>query len=270
MWGQSYLDVVRAHGATPLTVRYTTGSGHRRLRRRARRPARSARGRLAGGRRADRAGRPLDGGAGHPRGPRRRPVAGASGSPTSSPWAPRTRERPWSGPLSEGWRWPRRCRSRLRWLPWATSAAPGSRTSGSPTSPPPRPVPDWHLVAASLRPRDAVGLVGRARSGLLGPLGDGLVSVGAPSPSRSTSPRGAWSSTTPATWPCWTIPRRPTSCGRSWRPRESPPLTPPAVGHHVPMDLAALRTCAARHPPALAGLRRGVRRRHARVGPRGT
>ena len=25
MWGQSYLDVVRAHGATPLTVRYTTG-----------------------------------------------------------------------------------------------------------------------------------------------------------------------------------------------------------------------------------------------------
>jgi pimeloyl-ACP methyl ester carboxylesterase len=37
--------------------------------------------------------------------------------------------------------------------------------------------PDWHLVAATLRPRDAVGIVGRARSGLLAPLGDGLVSV---------------------------------------------------------------------------------------------
>jgi hypothetical protein len=41
----------------------------------------------------------------------------------------------------------------------------------------PTPGPDWHLVAATLRRAAPTGVMDRARSGLLGPLGDGLVTV---------------------------------------------------------------------------------------------
>ena len=151
-------------------------SGHRRLRCRARRPARPARRRLAGGRRADRAGRPLDGRTGHPRGARRRP-----------PWRRLVSDvitlgTPHSGAPLE--------RAAVRGLALASSlpvtaplAALGDERStgikdlGIADVAPATAGPDWHLVAASLRPRDAVGIVGRARSGLLGPLGDGMVSV---------------------------------------------------------------------------------------------
>ncbi|HSO02886.1 MAG TPA: hypothetical protein VLQ92_00275, partial [Candidatus Limnocylindrales bacterium] len=37
--------------------------------------------------------------------------------------------------------------------------------------------PRWHLVAATLAQGNARGVVGRARSGALGPLGDGLVTL---------------------------------------------------------------------------------------------
>ena len=140
MWGQSYLDVVRAHGATPMTVRYTTGQAIA----------------DSGAELADLLDRLVAAWpvavdrivlVGHSMGGwssvRPSPPAGpgARGSRTSSPSGRHTRERRWSGPLSVGWRWPRRCRSWLLGQPLAMSAARGSRTSGSLTSHTPLPVP---------------------------------------------------------------------------------------------------------------------------------
>ena len=176
MWGQSYLDVARAHGATPLTVRYTTGQaiadsgaeladlldllvaawpvgvdrivlvGHSM-------GGLVIREALASGRRwrglvsdvitlgTPHSGAPLERAA-------VRGLALASALPVTAPLAALGDER-----------------------------STGIKDLGISDVAPATAGPDWHLVAASLRPRDAVGIVGRARSGLLGPLGDGMVSV---------------------------------------------------------------------------------------------
>lgn len=176
MWGQSYLDVVRAHGAIPITVRYTTGqaiadSGAELAdlldRLVAAWPVAVERivlvGHSMGGlviREALAAGRPsrervsdvITLGTPHSGAPLERAavrgLARASSLPVVAPWAALGDER-----------------------------STGIKDLGIADVAPVTAGPEWHLVAASLRPRDAVGLMGRARSGLLGPLGDGMVSV---------------------------------------------------------------------------------------------
>jgi pimeloyl-ACP methyl ester carboxylesterase len=176
MWGQSYLEAARSQGATPLTVRYTTGqaiadSGAELA---------DLLDRLVGTwpvavERIVLVGHSMGGlvireglaRAGHWRGlvsdvitlgtPHAgaplervavRGLALAASVPVTAPFAALGDER------STG----------IKDLGIAAVAAPS-------------PGPDWHLVAATLRQQDAVGAVGRARSGLLGPLGDGLVTV---------------------------------------------------------------------------------------------
>ena len=176
MWGQSYLDVVRAHGATPMTVRYTTGqaiadSGAELAdlldQLVAAWPVAVDRivlvGHSMGGlviREALAAGRPWRArvsdvvtlGTPHSGAPLERAavrgLALASSLPVVAPWAALGDER-----------------------------STGIKDLGIADVAPAAAGPDWHLVAATLRPHDAGGIVGRARSGLLGPLGDGLVSV---------------------------------------------------------------------------------------------
>ncbi len=176
MWGQSYLDVARAHGATPLTVRYTTGQAIA----------------VSGAELADLLDRLV---AAWPVGVDRIVLVGHSmgGLVIREALASGRRWRglvsdvitlgtPHSGAPLE--------RAAVRGLALASSlpvtaplAALGDERStgikdlGVSDVAPAAAGPDWHLVAASLRPRDAVGIVGRARSGLLGPLGDGMVSV---------------------------------------------------------------------------------------------
>jgi pimeloyl-ACP methyl ester carboxylesterase len=176
MWGQSYLDIVRAHGAAAMTVRYTTGqaiadSGAELAdlldRLVAAWPVAVDRivlvGHSMGGlviREALAAGRPwrqqvsdvVTLGTPHSGAPLERAavrgLALASSLPVVAPWAALGDER-----------------------------STGIKDLGIADVAPATAGPEWHLVAASLRPREAVGLMGRARSGLLGSLGDGMVSV---------------------------------------------------------------------------------------------
>jgi pimeloyl-ACP methyl ester carboxylesterase len=176
VWGEAYLEVVRAHGATPLTVRYTTGQAisdsgaelaHLLDRLVATWPVAVQRIVLVGHSMGGLVIREGLAAAGHWRGlvsdvltlgtPHAgaalervavRGLALAATVPLTAPFAALGDER------STG----------IKDLGIADVAAP---TAG----------PDWHLVAATLRQQDAVGVVGRARSGMLGPLGDGLVTV---------------------------------------------------------------------------------------------
>lgn len=176
MWGQSYLDVVHEHAATPLTVRYTTGqaiadSGAELADLLARLvvawPVPIERivlvGHSMGGlviREALARGGPSSGlvtdvitlGTPHAGAPLERVavrgLALAAALPVAAPWAALGDER-----------------------------STGIKDLGIADVAPATQGPDWHLVAASLGRRDPVGIVGRARSELLGSLGDGMVSV---------------------------------------------------------------------------------------------
>ncbi len=176
VWGQSHLDVVRTHGATPLTVRYTTGqaiadSGAELADLLERLvvawPVVVERIVLVGhsmGGLVIREGLAAEGhwralvtdvvtlGTPHAGAPLERVavrgLAMASSLPVIAPFASLGDER------SVG----------IKDLGIAAVAAPAAG-------------PDWHLVAATLRPSDASGVLGRARAGLLGPLGDGLVTL---------------------------------------------------------------------------------------------
>ena len=176
MWGQSYLDLVRAHGAIPITVRYTTGQAIA----------------DSGAELADLLDRLV---AARPVAVERIVLVGHSmgglvireALATGRSWRERVSDvitlgTPHSGAPLE--------RAAVRGLalassvpvvaPWAAlgdERSTGIKNLGIADVAPATPGPAWHLVAASLRPRDAVGLLGRARSGLLGPLGDGMVSV---------------------------------------------------------------------------------------------
>jgi pimeloyl-ACP methyl ester carboxylesterase len=176
MWGQSYLDVVRSHGATPLTVRYTTGqaiadSGAELAdlldRLACEWPVAIERlvlvghsmgglvireGLARGGRWRALVSDVLTLGTPHAGAPLERAavrgLALVSGVPAAAPLAALGDER-----------------------------STGIKNLGIADVAPASAGPDWHLVAATLRRRDPVGLVDRARSRLLGPLGDGLVTV---------------------------------------------------------------------------------------------
>lgn len=176
MWGPSHLAVVRGAGATPLTVRYTTGqaiddSGAELAdllcRLVAAWPVVVERIVLVGhsmGGLVIRAGLAAGGhwrglvtdvvtlGTPHAGAPLERVavrgLALASTLPVVAPFAALGDER------SAG----------IKNLGIADVAAPAAG-------------PDWHLVAATLRPSHTSGVLGRARAGLLGTLGDGLVTV---------------------------------------------------------------------------------------------
>ena len=176
MWGQSYLDVVRAHGASPLTVRYTTGQAIA----------------DSGAELADLLDRLV---AAWPVAITRIVLVGHSmgglvireGLASGGHWRGLVSDvitlgTPHSGAPLE--------RAAARGLALASSlpvAAPiaalgdersiGIKDLGIADVAPPTAGPDWHLVAATLRRGVPVGIVGQARSGLLGPLGDGLVRV---------------------------------------------------------------------------------------------
>jgi pimeloyl-ACP methyl ester carboxylesterase len=176
MWGRSYLDLAHAHGATPLTVRYTTGQAIA----------------DSGAELADLLDRLV---AAWPVALERIVLVGHSmgGLVIREALAPGGHWRrlvsdvitlgtPHSGAPLE--------RAAVRGLALASAlpvtapiAALGDERStgikdlGIADVAPATAGPDWHLVAATLRPRDAVGMVARARAGLLAPLGDGMVSV---------------------------------------------------------------------------------------------
>ena len=176
MWGQSYLDAVRAHGATPMTVRYTTGQAIA----------------DSGAELADLLDRLV---AAWPVAVDRVVLVGHSmgglvireALAAGRPWRDRVSDvitlgTPHAGaPLERAAVRGLALASSLRVAaPWAAlgdERSTGIKDLGIADVAPATAGPDWHLVAATLRPRDAVGIVGRARSGLLAPLGDGLVSV---------------------------------------------------------------------------------------------
>jgi pimeloyl-ACP methyl ester carboxylesterase len=176
MWGQTYLDLVRAHGATPLTVRYTTGQAIA----------------DSGAELADL----LEGLVaswpvllerivlvGHSMGGLviREALAGAGG------WRALVTDVLTLGTPHAGAPLERAAVRGLGLVSAVPVTAPlaalgderstGIKDLGIADVAPATAGPDWHLVAATLRRRDPVGLVGRARAGLLGPLGDGLVTV---------------------------------------------------------------------------------------------
>jgi len=176
VWGQSYLDLVADHGATPLTVRYTTGQ-----------PIADSGAELAGVLaevtalwpvRVDRivlVGHSMGG------------LVIREALALGGPWRELVSDAitlgtPHSGAPLE--------RVAVRGLSLASSipvAAPivalgderstGIKQLGLADVAPATAGPRWHLVAATLRQPDAVGAVRRARSGLLGAFGDGLVTL---------------------------------------------------------------------------------------------
>ena len=174
VWGQSYLDLVTDHGATPLTVRYTTGQA-----------IADSGAELAGVLaeltalwpvRVDRVvlvGHSMGG------------LVIREALAVGGPWRELVSDvvtlgTPHSGAPLE--------RVAVRGLALASSfpiAAPivalgdersvGIKDLGLAAVAPPTAGPQWHLVAASLRQPGAVGVARRARSELLAGLGDGLV-----------------------------------------------------------------------------------------------
>ena len=176
MWGQAYLDLVRELGATPLTVRYTTGQAIE----------------DSGAELAALLARLVDAWpvavdrivlVGHSMGG----LVIRAGLAVGGHWRGLVSDvitlgTPHSGAPLE--------RVAVRGLALASSlpvtahiAALGDERStgikdlGIAEVAPATPGPRWHLVAATLGPGDATGVVRRARAGLLSPLGDGLVTV---------------------------------------------------------------------------------------------
>ena len=175
-WGPTYLEVARSHGATPLTIRYTTGQAIAE----------------SGAELADLLGRLV---AAWPVEVRRIVLVGHSmgglvireALSASGHWRTLVSDvvtlgTPHAGAPLE----------RVAVLGLALAAAlpvtapfaalgdersTGIKDLGIAAVAEPTPGPDWHLVAATLGQSDAAGIMGRARSGLLGPLGDGLVTI---------------------------------------------------------------------------------------------
>jgi pimeloyl-ACP methyl ester carboxylesterase len=176
MWGQSHLDVVADHGATGLTVRYTTGQA-----------IADSGAELAGllGELVETWPVPVE----------RIVLVGHSmgglvireGLAAGGAWCEQVSDvitlgTPHAGAPLE--------RVAVRGLALASSwpviapiAALGDERStgikdlGIADVADPRPGPDWHLVAATLGSGASSGVLGRARSGALGVLGDGLVTL---------------------------------------------------------------------------------------------
>ena len=176
MWGQAYLDVVRTHGATPLTVRYTTGQAIA----------------DSGAELADLLGALVSR---WPMAVERIVLVGHSmgglvireGLAAGGPWVELVSDVITLGTPHAGAPLERVAVRGLALASWWPVAAPivalgderstGIKDLGIADVAAATAGPRWHLVAATLAQRDARGVVSRARSSVLGPLGDGLVTL---------------------------------------------------------------------------------------------